>query len=185
MKRTSAIEAIKQPLCVVFVTLTMNNAALAQEVLGTSMGIPNSSPGVQWPRGFSLESLGTGRLYPNGPEFGISTTAGGFGSSGTGRISGVGLTERSVSGLAGQELDRPFTEIRTLTDTFSQERARGSNFFGAALGTQFRSQMQPGTLLLNSEQGIGSLINQPLFPGVDAILHDRADPTDSVLRTGQ
>jgi len=43
-----------------------------QENLGTTFG--NSSPGVFWPRGSSLETLGFGRLYPNGPEFELSNT---------------------------------------------------------------------------------------------------------------
>lgn len=173
--------------------------------MGTPTGIPNSSPAVMWPRAFSFESLGTGRLYPNGPEFGLSNTSGGFGSTGTGRISGVGLSERSLTGLAGQEIERPFAELRRLTDAFSAERARGSNIFGTALGSQFRSQMQLGSFDAlesrgslgalgasgaigsnpsNPQASFGALVSPSQLTSLDAVLRDRPASADSILRTG-
>ena len=158
------------------------SVARAEDNLGTAMGLPNSSPSIQWPRGFSLESLGTGRLYPNGPEFGLSTTAGGFGSSGTARISGAGLAERSVAGLAGSEF-KPFSEIRTLSDAFSLERQRSSLLFGAALGRQFRTEMQRLPEDISTGSSSGALFRLLPLPSVDAVLGDKPASTDSVLRT--
>jgi len=168
-----------------FLGLAVSRPGFTQENLGTAMGIPNGSPGIMWPRGSSLESLGTGRLYPNGPEFGLSNTSGGFGVTGTGRASGVGLAERTLPGLAGQELDRPFTEFRRLTDAFSAERSRSSNLFSTAVGGQFRFEMQRSSFGLTQEAGVGGGLVQPSqFTSIDATLQDRSSSADSILKTG-
>lgn len=157
----------------------------AQETLGTSFGIPNSSPGVFWPRGSSVETLGFGRLYPNGPEFGLSNTSGGFGVTGTARMSGVGLAERSVPTFVQDQMSTPYTNTQRLTDAFNAENSRAAGTFSSAISSQFRSQMAGGT----ANQTQNSINPSPIFPSValpsmDSILQDRPATSDGVLKTG-
>lgn len=161
----------------------MAPSGVAQENLGTPTGVPSYSPGVMWPRSFSLESLGTGRLYPNGPEFGLSNTSGGFGSTGTGRVTGVGLSERSVSGMVQEEMERPYILFRHVTDSFNSERFASSTVFSAALGNQFRSRLQSGSL--SADSGYAQPAIQTDRPsGVDSVLQDKPATPDAVLKTG-
>jgi hypothetical protein len=159
----------------------------AQENLGTAFGIPNSSPGVFWPRGSSLETLGFGKLYPNGPEFGLGNTSGGFGVTGSGRLSGVGLAERSVTPLVQEQMDRPYESTQRLTDAFKSESSRAAGVFSSALGDQFRSQIRVGSI-----DQIGGTVSVPVpqlvqptaLPSVDAVLQDAPATTNSVLKSG-
>jgi hypothetical protein len=156
----------------------------AQDVLGTSFGIPNSSPGVFWPRGSSLETLGFGRLYPNGPEFGLGNTSGGFGVTGSGRLSGVGLAERSVPTFVQEQMARPYANTQRLTSAFNTESARSANIFSSVLGGQFRSQTRIGSLGQSTDlAGSGSLILPAPLPSVDSVLRDRPATSDAVLKT--
>jgi hypothetical protein len=152
-----------------------------QENLGTTFGIPNSSPGVFWPRGSSLETLGFGRLYPNGPEFGLSNTSGGFGLKSSGVVSGVGLAERSVSVFVREELERPNKDIQRLTTAFNKERGVGFNLLRTAMSVQFRSEMQKESISqLSATQPTTQLY---LLPSVDQVLKDQMPSTDAILKT--
>lgn len=152
----------------------------AQDILGTSFGIPNSSPGVFWPRGSSLETLGFGRLYPNGPEFGLGNTSGGFGVTGSGKLSGVGLAERSVPTFVQEQLERPYANTQKLTDAFNAERARSTSIFSAVLGDRFRSQIRLGSLSEGPDLGGAKTA---VTPSIDAVLKDRPATSDTILKT--
>ena len=129
---------MKKFLILVTVTALLPSApAFCQETLGTGMGIPNSSPPVLWPRGMSLESLSPNNLYPNGPQFGLGNTSGGFGTSGSGPISGVGLTQRSVSPLVQQELRNSSSFVVKLTALETAEAFRGQSLLSFVLGANF------------------------------------------------
>ncbi len=158
--------------------------ALSQENLGTSFGIPNSSPGVLWPRGMSIESLSPSNLYPNGSRFGLSNTSGGFGMSGSGPISGVGLTERAVSSLVQEELAHPYAYIRQLSVAGNAEAMRSVSLFNTALGGQFRTEMPRQSALYPSIYSAQGLINPYALPSVETVLHDSSASTDAILRTG-
>jgi hypothetical protein len=161
--------------------LLATSPLLAQENLGTSFGIPTSSPGVFWPRGSSLETLGFGRLYPNGPEFGLSNTSGGFGVTGAGRLSGVGLAERSVPTFVQEQLERPYANTQHLTDAFNNASIQ----FSSTISSQFRSQMRVGSLSRGSEsESSAPLVQSVALPSVDMVLKDRPASADAVLRTG-
>jgi hypothetical protein len=160
----------------------------AQENLGTAFGIPSSSPGVMWPSGSSLETLGFGRLYPNGPEFGLGNTSGGFGVTGSGRLSGVGLAERGVSSLVQQQMERPYVGTQRLTDAFASESARGASVFSSALGDQFRTQIRVGSVNQGGDSiglvPVQQLVQPTALPSVDAVLQDGPATTNAVLKTG-
>jgi hypothetical protein len=167
------------------VLVVLLNPALAQEQnLGTSFGIPNSSPGVFWPRSFSVESLGFGRLYPNGPEFGLGNTSGGFGVA-AGRYSGVGLAERSVPGFVQEQLDRPYANTQHLVDLFNEQSGSSKILLSALLSGQFRGEIQRGSVAQRFDI-IGA--DQPAslyaLPSVDFVLRDRAQSSDAILQTG-
>jgi len=166
--------------------VVLPNPALAQEQnLGTSFGIPNSSPGVFWPRGSSFETLGFGRLYPNGPEFGLGNTSGGFGVAGTGRYSGIGLAERSVPGFVQEQLERPYANTQHLVDLFNEQSGNSKTLLSTLLGGQFRGEIQRGSVAQRFDT-IGA--DQPAslyaLPSVDFTLRDRAQSSDAILQTG-
>jgi hypothetical protein len=156
------------------------NPAVAQDNLGTSFGLPNASPAVSWPHGSSLEVLGgTNRLYPNGPEFGLSNTAGGFGMIGSGPMSGIGLVQNSVSPLVREELERPLSDSKRLTDVFRGEAARSSLLYSTVLSGQFRSELaRPESFQIGNEAGY--LFSS--LPNVDSVLGDQAATTESILK---
>lgn len=160
--------------------LQFGTACRAQEDLGTAFGLPNSSPGVFWPRGMSIDQLSPNRLYPNGPNFGLSTTAGGFGLAGTGPLSGVGLTERRLAPLAAQEMADPFGFNSRLLDAFSRESSLSASLFGSVLAGQARRQMQMTYTLAQPLPTTGTNITDPL-PSVDSILQDRSSSVDAIL----
>ncbi len=157
--------------------------AFGQDVLGTGFGLPNSSPPIMWPRGMSIEALSPSNLYPNGPQFGLSNTAGGFGTSGTGPVSGVGLAERTVSPLVREQMDQPFRYLRRLTDLFSAEAAQTRGQLSSVLSSRFRGEVgktstveaQPGTTVTSAVPGFSA--------AVDAILNDKPATIESILKT--
>ena len=154
--------------------------AIAQERTGTSFGVPNSSPCVMWPRLMGIDVIQPGALYPNGNEFGLGTTAGGFGSSGTGALSGVGLERRSLGGLEAAESANRFSYQQRLAESFASENLRGNSVFSAPvssrLSRQFGNQFTPPS-------SAGALIPSSDFPGVDKVLNDRPPDTDTILQT--
>ena len=156
--------------------------AQAEDVTGTTFGIPTNSPAVLWPRGMSTEALSPNNLYPNGPEFGISTTAGGFGMIGSGRMTGVGLAQRSVSSLVQEEMAHPNAQTRRLSNAFSIEAARSESLLGSVLSGGFRTEIQRGALpRLELER---TALTRPanFMPDVDAVLKDGPASTDSILQ---
>lgn len=158
--------------------------AYAQEPLGTSMGIPQSSPPVLWPRGMSIESLSPQNLYPNGPQFGLGNTSGGFGSTGTGPISGVGLAQRAVNPLVQQEMQSSNSFVNKTTILEIVERSRSQTTLSAVTNLDFRVQMGRTSLSLHTIEVNRPLIQPYSIPNADAVLHDQASTTDSILRTG-
>ncbi|MBX9686140.1 MAG: hypothetical protein K2X27_05530 [Candidatus Obscuribacterales bacterium] len=157
------------------------NSAGAQDVLGTSFGIPNSSPGVFWPRGMGIEALSPENLYPDGPNFGLGTTAGGFGTSGTGAMSGVGLTQRSVSPLVRRELRPAYSFEQRLTDIFHIESSSSNSLFASALARRSRREMLAPVSPDYARSQPGNLITPYSLPNVDSILQDRPLGTDAIL----
>jgi len=155
--------------------------ASAQDVLGTNMGIPNSSPAVQWPRGMSLEALSPSNLYPNGPQFGLSNTSGGFGTTGSGPISGVGLAQRSVSSLVQQEFARP-SYVSKLSALESAEALRGRSILSTVLGSRLETEMSRPSFVIPGQAGPG-IVAPASLPSVDSVLQDRPASTDAILRT--
>ena len=164
--------------------LSVGKVVAQEDSLGTAAGIPNSSPGVLWPRGSSVETLGFGKLYPNGPDFGLSNTSGGFGTTGSGRMSGVGLAERSVSPLVQEQLERPYNNIQRLNDDFTRESAKAQSTFSDALSGQFRTEIQRGSVAPAYQPSSGQLIRPYALPSVDSVLQDGAPSPDGVLKTG-
>ena len=161
-----------------------SSAIAQQENLGTSFGIPSSSPGVFWPRGSSIESLGFGRLYPNGPEFGLSNTSGGFGLKSSGPVSGVGLTERSVPVFVREQFEHPHTSIQRLTDAFNRERNFSATLFSTAISSQFRAEMQKSPMAKNKEISAPEPPPQLyVLPSIDRILQDEMPNPDTILKT--
>ncbi len=168
-------------LYIILCSCASNVPAAAQD--GMNFGIPNSSPGVFWPRGMGIEALSPDALYPNGPQFGISNTSGGFGLSGSGPISGVGLEQRVVSPLVRQEFSQRFSYTRILEEDFLQESRRGAALLNTSLA---------GSVLMPSGSSVVNYFSPPpvqigspqTFPNVDAILHDKPLSTDSVLSGG-
>jgi hypothetical protein len=172
-------------LIVFFIATSMSigDANAQQQSLGTSFGMNGSSPAVLWPRSANIESLG--RLYPNGPEFGLSNTSGGFGMIGSGPISAVGSTTRSVSNLVREELERPYNYLQRLTDIFKTEAERNYSLLGIVLGSRFTVELQRGaassTFDINTMR---NLITPTSLPSVDAILKDGPSNPDTILHTG-
>jgi hypothetical protein len=165
------------------VLLASLNAALpanAQDKLGTSFGLPNTTPSVAWPHGVSLESLGgINRLYPNGPEFGLSNTSGGFGMIGSGPMSAVGLVQNSVSPLVREELERPFSAGKELTDIFKGEAARNTALISSILSGRFRTELAKDQIFEPAkvtQMGIS-------MPNVDAVLRDQPFDPDAILNS--
>lgn len=159
------------------------SAASAQELLGTGTGIPQSSPGVLWPRGMSVEALSPVNLYPNGSQFGLSNTSGGFGMSGSGPLSGVGLAQRSVSPLVQMEMQIPNVFVNRPTILENAESQRSRSLLSLLLSSNFRAEMNRPSSLHTTE--ITRPIIQPYaMPTVDAVLQDRPMTPDSILRTG-
>lgn len=167
-----------------FVILAFRSApanAQTQDILGTSFGIPTSSPGVFWPRGMSLESLRPENLYPDGPQFGLGTTAGGFGSSGTGALSGVGLAQRSVSNMVRREMSKPYSFDQRLSEIFHVESVASSSLFAAVLASRSRREIFSSVTPDYLPGKPGQLIVPYSLPSVDSILQDRSQSTDSIL----
>jgi hypothetical protein len=153
----------------------------SQDIGGTNVGIPNSSPPILWPRGMSIEALSPGNLYPNGPQFGLSNTSGGFGMYGSGPVSGVGLAQRSVSSLVREEMERPYEYINRLANMESLEVLRSQSLFSAALSNSARSELpQVSDFQFEMRQGMTGSYG---LPNVDAVLQDRPTSVDAVLRT--
>jgi hypothetical protein len=166
------------------VTISVSGPAYSQNLLGTSVGIANSSPAISWPRGLSFDSLGPNNLYPNGPEFGLSNTSGGFGLISSGPVSGVGLTRKSLSEFVQQEIVQPYNFHKRLTDIFNSEAASSSSILELALGSRFRTGLQRGSLADKFEDSsIGHLIAPVSLPNVDSILKDKPASPDSLLQT--
>src|SRR5579875_80481 len=155
----------------------------AQEMLGTNMGIPTSSPTILWPRGMSIEALSPNNLYPNGAQFGLSNTSGGFGTSGSGPISGVGLAQRSVSSLVQEELERPYSYIQRLSSGEGAEATRSQSLFSSILGTRFRAEMPKSEW--SEPISSQNLISPSALPTTDSVLSDRPATVDAILRGGQ
>ena len=149
---------------------------------GMGFGIPNSTPGAFWPRAFSIEQQSPSNLYPNGPQFGLSNTSGGLGTSGTGEMSGVGLEQRSVSLLVREEMCDLYSFGRQLRESFGRESLRGSSIFSTVLAGRFRSQMN-SSAYPHYQMGNPGLITPYALPSVDSILHDNSANTDSILRS--
>ena len=148
----------------------------------TNFGIPSNSPAVLWPRGFSQDYLGFDRLYPNGPEFGLSTTVGGFGLIGSGPVSAIGATRTTVQVWVRQEQIRPYTNLRRLTDIFNAERGREYALLNVALMKSFSSELQRGATLASTETGIsGRVISPAVSQSNDFILRDQPASPDSIL----
>ncbi len=172
------------------VTATFSIPNNTQPPITTTFGIPSSSPGVFWPRGSSIESLGFGRLYPNGPEFGLSNTSGGFGLLGSGPVSGVGLAEKTVPTFVQEQMSRSYSNTMHLTDTFNRERAAfKETVLTTAISNEFRSEMQKSRTAQNKEIPIPDVplqLNTQLtaLPSVDRVLQDQMPNTDAILKTG-
>jgi hypothetical protein len=156
--------------------------ASAQE-LGTNIGIPQNSPGVLWPRGMSIEALSPQNLYPNGPQFGLSNTSGGFGMTGSGPVSGVGLAQRSVSPLVQREFQSSSMFVNKLSVLETAESARSSSLLSSITSTQFRIEMNRASLLQSVENS-RPIIQSYSLPTVDSVLGDRPASADSILKTG-
>ncbi len=148
-----------------------------QDDTGMSFGIPNSSPGAFWPRAMSAAQLSPDKLYPNGAGFGLGNTSGGFGVSGTGPLSGVGLTERSINPLAAREMSTP-SMTRRMGEVFAQESALSGSIFSSVLAGQARRQMQSPFVPTGPQ--VKMLMSDPL-PSVDSVLRDNPASVDSIL----
>lgn len=181
--KASKSPMLKQLLTfLVFSTLTM--PAMAQENLGTTFGIPNGAPAVFWPKGMSRESLSPSNLYPNGPEFGLSNSSGGFGMIGSGRMSGVGLARRAVSGLVAEELRKSSASDGHATDMFSVENLRKRYLLDQTLtSSSFRHDMRKATTIMVDDLTPNSLFEPYRLPSIERVLQDRAPSVDSVLQT--
>ncbi|HEY9682920.1 MAG TPA: hypothetical protein V6C86_15195 [Oculatellaceae cyanobacterium] len=153
----------------------------AEEILGTGMGIPAASPPVLWPRGMSLEALNPDNLYPNGTQFGLSNTSGGFGTSGSGPMSGVGLSQRSVSPLVQRELQMPLTGRMSSFDVI--ESTKVDRLFGIILSGP-RPAASANRSYLESALLQGESYRQLQVNSTDSILGDKASTVDTILKTG-
>lgn len=165
----------------------------AQDYLGTAFGFPNSSPPIQWPRGMSREALDPANLYPNGAQFGLSNTSGGFGSAGTSQISGVGLAERALPFFQQEELRDPFAYNKSLNSRFHIEQIKSTLIFNRALSSALASQRTAGSSpapgLYAGGAGGQMLMflpksSSPEDLSTDGILKDPGLSTDAILRTG-
>ncbi len=170
----------RHSLCLVLMYLSLIAGAPianAQDALGTNMGIPSSSPPILWPRGMSLEALSPDSLYPNGSQFGLSNTSGGFGMSGSGPLSGVGLAQRSVPSWVSTELERPYAYLRKLSALETAEVIRSQTLFSGALTGQTRSQSFLSTFASGRDMSAPAGL-----PSVDSVLLDKPATTDAILR---
>jgi hypothetical protein len=167
-------------VCALIALLNGLLPATAQDRLGTAFGLPNTSPSLAWPHGGSLENLGgINRLYPNGPEFGLSNTSGGFGMIGSGPMSAVGLVQNSVSPLVKAELERPFSAGKQLTDIFKGEAAHSSALLSTVLAGRFRAELAKDQIFepaSTTQMGIS-------MPSVDFVLRDQPASSDAVLNS--
>lgn len=163
----------------VIICLASASPVFADDTLGTNMGIPSSSPPVLWPRGMSDDALNPLNLYPNGPQFGLGNTSGGFGSYGSGPISGVGLAQRSLPNLIKEELERPYAFIRRLAMFESGEIYRSGSLFASILTSRAASRAPSSPVFLEPVHN-----GTPYNPGLtDSILHDRPFSSDSILNS--
>ena len=169
-------------LSLIFIAL-LTAPCSAEQSLGTNMGIPQSSPGILWPRGMSLEALSPENLYPNGPQFGLSNTSGGFGMTGSGPMSGVGLAQRSVSPLAQEEFRRPYSYIKRLTAMETLEATRSASLLYTTLGSPSRFSTSRISVI-DEAGGSGYASRSSALQTTDSILQDRPATTDSILHSG-
>lgn len=152
-------------------------AQAQEDVTGTGFGIPHSTPGAFWPRAMSATQLGPGKLYPDGPNFGLGNTSGGFGLTGSGPLSGVGLTERSINPLTAREMSTPSLN-RRLGEMFQQESILSGSIFSSVLAGQARREMQSPFTPTGSQ--VQMLMSGPL-PSIDSVLRDKPSSIDSIL----
>jgi len=164
---------------------TISLPAYCQEtpvtVVGTSIGIPDNCPTVLWPRGMSIEALSPNNLYPNGGNFGLGNTSGGFGMSGSGTMSGIGLAERTVNNLVQEQFQQPNYYVNRISQMEVVESKRSGSQFGLALSSQSQVLPRPKPFLL--KPAVPGLTPFSL-PAVDAILKDSSPSVDSVLKSG-
>jgi len=163
------------------INLSVGIAFAQQTNSNIFLGIPNSSPGVFWPRAESLETLGFGRLYPNGPEFGLGNTSGGFGLAGTGPLSGVGLTQRSVPSLEQAELDQPAITKR-LVESLNEQRSNFQILNSQVLSNTFRFEIQRGSV--GQALQTSPVLRSNDFISADRVLKDQPARTDDILKSG-
>jgi len=130
----------------------------------------------------SADALGGNNLYPNGPQFGLSNSSGGFGMIGSGPLSGVGLSQRSVSNLVRDELERPYAYIRRLSEILTGDSGRSAQLFSSILGGQFRGEIPRDWQRLEAGTA-GQLMMPTPLPSVDTILRDSPASPDSILQT--
>jgi hypothetical protein len=166
---------------VIAINLSMGTSFAQQSSNSIFLGIPTSSPGVFWPRAESLESLGFGRLYPNGPEFGLGNTSGGFGLAGTGPLSGVGLTQRSVPSLEQAELDQPAITKR-LVESLNEQRSNFQILNSQVLSNTFRFEIQRGSV--GQALQTGPIVRSDDFISADRVLKDQPARTEDILKSG-
>lgn len=103
--------------------------------------------------------------------------------SGSGPISGVGLEQRVVSPLVRQEFSQRFSYSRTIEENFLKESRLGSSLLNTSLAGSVL--MPTGSSVVNYFRPPEVQIASPqAFPNVDAILHDQAPSTDSILSGG-
>lgn len=174
------MKLISFPTLIVIATLAGTGPCYCQET-GTSFGVPNSSPPVIWPRGMSIETLSPNNLYPNGPQFGLSNTSGGFGLSGTGPSSGVGLAERTLSPLILESLSNADEAIKKGISQLNVEEIKANTNIRSVLSQQYRRELASPNRMATSRRTVEKFEEQTL-PGVDRILHDTPYTTDSILK---
>lgn len=152
------------------------------DVTGSTVGIADTAPPF-WPHGSSIETYGVNSLYPNGGQFGLSTTAGGFGAPGEGRTSGVGLSQAGVSFLVQDELVKANTSVSRQTSAFRSESAFSSSLFSSILAGRFRLEMSRAMDQDVWQTGAGGLLPASV-PSPSSILQDQPQTTENVLNTG-
>ena len=104
--------------------------------------------------------------------------------AGSGPISGVGMTQRSVSPLIQSEMSQTYGFNRHLGDAFRAESVRGSANFAAVLSGRSARDLAPS--LTDSPDFSYSRVQttstQYAMPSTDSILRDRANTTESILQ---
>jgi hypothetical protein len=152
------------------------------DVTGSTVGIADTAPPF-WPHGSSIETYGVNSLYPNGGQFGLSTTAGGFGAPGEGRTSSVGLSQSGVSFLVKEELEKGNSAVIRQTSAFRSESAFSSSLFSSILAGRFRLEMSRAMDQDVWRTSAGGVIPASV-PSPSSILQDQPQSTENVLNTG-